>query len=179
MRKITTTEITLLTDAAAEHGVRLTEADKKASAALIRLGLSLSMPQESGPSRLIATAAGAAALRSLAPQTNETAAKRQADRAPSLGDVDFVGQPPTQSISADINGRGARPSGKLGVLVDLLCKAGGATIGELTAATGWQPHSVRGAIAGILKKKLGLPVLSQKSEAGRIYVIASTVEEAA
>jgi hypothetical protein len=39
-------------------------------------------------------------------------------------------------------------------------------------ATGWQPHSVRGAISGNLKKKLGLAVVSDKVEArGRVYRI--------
>ena len=46
----------------------------------------------------------------------------------------------------------------------------GATIDEIVAATGWQPHTVRGAFAGALKKKLGLEVTSEKVEGrGRIY----------
>ena len=46
----------------------------------------------------------------------------------------------------------------------------GATIEELTAATGWQSHTVRGAMAGALKKKLGLEVTSEKVEnRGRVY----------
>ena len=47
---------------------------------------------------------------------------------------------------------------------------GGATIDEIVAATGWQPHTVRGAFAGALKKKLGLEVTSEKVEGrGRVY----------
>ena len=50
----------------------------------------------------------------------------------------------------------------------------GATIDEIVAAFGWQPHTVRGAIAGALKKKLGLEVTSEKIEGrGRVYHIAS------
>ena len=46
----------------------------------------------------------------------------------------------------------------------------GASIDEIIAATGWQPHTVRGAIAGALKKKLGLTVTSDKVEGrGRVY----------
>jgi hypothetical protein len=46
----------------------------------------------------------------------------------------------------------------------------GATIDEIVAATGWQPHTVRGAFAGALKKKLGLEVSSEKVEGrGRVY----------
>ncbi len=48
----------------------------------------------------------------------------------------------------------------------------GASIAEIAAATGWQPHTVRGAIAGALKKKLRLEVTSEKVEGrGRIYKI--------
>ena len=46
----------------------------------------------------------------------------------------------------------------------------GATIEEIMAATGWQSHTVRGAMAGALKKKLGLEVTSEKVESrGRVY----------
>ena len=46
----------------------------------------------------------------------------------------------------------------------------GATIEEIMAATGWQSHTVRGAMAVALKKKLGLEVASEKVEGrGRVY----------
>ena len=44
----------------------------------------------------------------------------------------------------------------------LLCRRDGATIEELQAATGWQQHSVRGFLAGTVKKKLGLTLVSEK-----------------
>ena len=51
------------------------------------------------------------------------------------------------------------------------------TIGDLTKAMSWQPHSVRGAISGTLKKKLGLAVTSENVEGrGRVYRIASAGE---
>jgi hypothetical protein len=65
----------------------------------------------------------------------------------------------------------AAPKGKLGALVTLLRRERGATLPEMMDATGWQAHSVRGAIAGAIKKKLGLTVLSEKSEDGRSYRI--------
>jgi hypothetical protein len=65
------------------------------------------------------------------------------------------------------------PGSKQALLVDLLRRKGGATIAETVKATGWQPHSVRGAISGALKKKLGLAVKSEKVEGrGRVYRIA-------
>jgi len=53
---------------------------------------------------------------------------------------------------------GVRPGTKQALLIDLLRRKDGATIGEIVDAIGWQPHSVRGAISGTLKKKLGLIV---------------------
>jgi hypothetical protein len=65
-----------------------------------------------------------------------------------------------------------RADSKQALLVDLLRRKEGATIAEVVKATGWQPHSVRGAISGSLKKKLGLAVVSDKMEGrGRVYRI--------
>jgi len=67
-----------------------------------------------------------------------------------------------------------RPGTKQALLVDLLRRKEGATIAEVVKATGWQPHSVRGAISGALKKKLGLAVASDKVEdRGRVYRITA------
>ena len=68
------------------------------------------------------------------------------------------------------------PSGKLAALIALLQTDAGTTIEAMMEATGWQAHSVRGAISGSLKKKLGLEVLSEKTETGRIYRIASAAK---
>jgi hypothetical protein len=60
--------------------------------------------------------------------------------------------------------------------INLLCRREGATIEELQAATGWQAHSVRGFLAGAVRKKLGLTLLSEKSDAGlRCYRISDAV----
>ena len=65
-----------------------------------------------------------------------------------------------------------RPGTKQALLIDLLKRKKGATIAEIVAATGWQAHSVRGAISGALKKKLGLMVTSGPVEKrGRVYRI--------
>jgi predicted transcriptional regulator len=59
-------------------------------------------------------------------------------------------------------------------MIALLRRPAGATIDEIVAATGWQKHTVRGAIAGALKKKLGLQVTSEKVEGrGRVYQITN------
>lgn len=66
----------------------------------------------------------------------------------------------------------ARPGTKLALLIELLSREGGATIAEIVDATRWQKHSVRGAISGTVKKKLGLAVSSETVEGrGRVYRI--------
>ena len=66
-----------------------------------------------------------------------------------------------------------RTGSKQAVLMGLLGSADGASVPEMAAKAGWQPHSVRGAISGTLKKKLGLTVTSTVVEGrGRVYRIA-------
>lgn len=73
---------------------------------------------------------------------------------------------------ADDN-RQPRAGTKQALLVDMLRRPRGVTIDEIVEATGWQRHTVRGAFAGALKKKLGLAIASEKVEGrGRVYKIA-------
>ena len=70
--------------------------------------------------------------------------------------------------------RAKREGTKQAVLVELLTRAEGATLPQMTEATGWQVHTVRGAMAGALKKKLGLEITSEKQTgADRIYRITN------
>jgi hypothetical protein len=57
---------------------------------------------------------------------------------------------------------GVRKTGKLGTVIAMLRRPRGASIAELSKATGWQAHSVRAAISATIKKKLGLDVQSEK-----------------
>lgn len=67
-----------------------------------------------------------------------------------------------------------RQGTKLAQLAALLGRKQGCSIAEAMAATGWQAHSIRGAISGALKKKLGLTVTSELAEGrGRVYRIAT------
>ena len=66
--------------------------------------------------------------------------------------------------------RTPREGTKQAMLIAMLRAPDGATIAEIMGATGWQSHTVRGAMSGALKKKLGLEVTSEKIEdRGRVY----------
>ena len=65
-------------------------------------------------------------------------------------------QPPTPKLPTP------RAGTKQAQVITLLQRPEGATIAEIVAATGWQAHSARGMISGALKKKLGLPITSEK-----------------
>jgi len=66
-----------------------------------------------------------------------------------------------------------RENSKQAQVIALLKRPEGATITQICEATGWQSHTVRGAFAGSLKKKLGLTIVSVKDEnAERVYRIA-------
>jgi hypothetical protein len=60
----------------------------------------------------------------------------------------------------------------------MLAAPDGASIPDLMEATGWQAHSVRGALAGTIKKKLGRHVHSETTDRGRVYRIAPTDQPA-
>ena len=69
-----------------------------------------------------------------------------------------------------LEGIAVRPGTKLAALVVALRRPQGATSLQLMLATGWQPHTVRGAISGMLRKKLGLHVVLAHNESGeRVY----------
>ena len=58
-------------------------------------------------------------------------------------------------------------------VIALLQSPTGATIEAMMKATGWQPHSVRGFLAGVVRKRLKLKLGSKKVEGNRVYQIAS------
>lgn len=70
--------------------------------------------------------------------------------------------------------RAKREGTKQAVLIDLLKRPEGATLPQMVEATNWMVHTVRGAMAGALKKKLGLEITSEKQPGSdRIYRITN------
>ncbi len=110
------------------------------------------------------TDAGLAAI-GVEPEGGDTAPKG-ADEVPS---AEASQDTPTEPAAAP-KARTPREGTKQATLIAMLRAPDGATIEEIMAATGWQSHTVRGAMAGALKKKLGLEVTSEKVEnRGRVY----------
>jgi hypothetical protein len=85
-----------------------------------------------------------------------------------------TGAKSAKSAKSPKKAAGARRGSKTAKFLDLLKRSGGATGKDLMKATGWQAHSVRGFISGVLGKKMGLTVTSTKAEDGeRRYSVKS------
>jgi hypothetical protein len=65
----------------------------------------------------------------------------------------------------------ARPDTKHARIIAMLRTPAGATITAIMTATDWQQHSVRGFLAGVVRKKLGFNLVSEQTDKGRVYRI--------
>ena len=65
----------------------------------------------------------------------------------------------------------ARRESKKAHIIAMLHVPGGVTIQAMARAANWQPHSVRGFLAGVVRRKLGLNLISAAGESGRVYRI--------
>ncbi len=140
-----------------------TDSQTKADAALNRIWRN----DEDGRAILLhITDAGLAAI-GVEPDSGNSA-PTGADAAPSAE------APQNAPVEADRapKTRTPRTGTKQAKLIEMLRADGGATIDEIVAALEWRPHTVRGALAGALKKKLGLTITSEKIDGrGRVYAI--------
>ena len=80
--------------------------------------------------------------------------------------------------SGDISGaaNNTRAGTKHARILAMLRDGAGTTIAAMMAATGWQQHSVRGFLAGVVRKKLGLNLVSEPGERGRTYRIVGNAD---
>ncbi len=122
---------------------------------------------------LVATPAADAALDGsttdaapAAPQRPAKAKDRKATAKPQPKGRKATGAAPAPATPK------TRTGTKQAQLIALLKRAKGASIAEIAEALEWQPHTVRGTLAGALKKKLGLTIVCEPHETrGRIYRI--------
>jgi hypothetical protein len=78
----------------------------------------------------------------------------------------------SRTRSAFVSSKSAgRPGTKHARVIAMLRAPAGATIAAIMAATEWQQHSVRGFLAGVVRKKLGLNLVSEQTDKGRVYRI--------
>ena len=118
---------------------------------------------------LIITDAGLEAI-AVEPDTAPQAATRgeETDEAPAAP-TEASGQPAPATAPRE---RKTREGTKQALVIEMLRRPEGATIAEIVEATAWVGHSVRGFLAGALKKKLGLTIDSEKDATrGRVYKI--------
>jgi hypothetical protein len=71
-----------------------------------------------------------------------------------------------------------RVNSKKARVLALLRAPNGATITSIMRATGWQPHTVRGFLTAVVRKKLGLTLESTKTKSERVYRIADASSDA-
>lgn len=152
-----------LLEAAAAHEdgfIDIAKAGKTTARALIKEGLLIATPQNGAEGRCLITTEGRAAVK---PDVAEAKGKQTKPlkgdgRKKSTQDVPTLEPAPAP---AKLN--------KTELMVQLLTRPKGASIAAMSEATGWLPHSVRGFMAGTLKKKLGMTVTSEKLDGLRIY----------
>jgi len=95
------------------------------------------------------------------------------------------GRPAKARSSSKVRPKAARSAGHKGRanskqarVVGLLRRPGGATIATIMTCTGWQPHTVRGFFAAVVRKRLALRLESEKTDGERVYRIVAGMTSA-
>jgi len=99
--------------------------------------------------------------------------KRKATTKPTTGAAAMRGPAAKASASGGTPDPNSGASGtKQSRVLALLRSPAGATMGAMIQATGWQQHSVRGFLAGVVRKRLKLKLTSKKLDGNRVYQIS-------
>jgi Protein of unknown function (DUF3489) len=100
-------------------------------------------------------------------QPRKRGAKSESRQAPRRAGVTRKSTDAARRKSAT----GGRAESKQATVISMLRSQKGTTIAVIMKATGWQQHSVRGFFAGVVRKRLGLTLVSEKTDDERIYRI--------
>lgn len=125
-------------------------------------------PAAAAKPKQVSTAAGALRQPAVAPTASQTRKSAATSRAKATARSSSVA-PPVPENSTGLS--------KQVRLISLLQAKPGATIAQMMTLTGWQAHTVRGTISGVLRKKLGLKVICGPSmdSGARLYRIIGVV----
>jgi len=94
--------------------------------------------------------------------------KRRSKSESASGQIRAKGPTKVQSVTGSIRSRTKQEA-----VLGLLRRPQGATIAAITEATGWLQHSVRGFLAGVVRKRLKLKLGSDRVDGNRVYKITS------
>jgi hypothetical protein len=118
-----------------------------------------------------------------APRTNDSTTKTRNSvkrtTARTVGQLKSVAGPAAHQGPRAASQPTARHESKKAHIIAMLRAPGGVTIEAMARAAKWQPHSVRGFLAGVVRKKLGLTLVSVTAENGRVYRITDRTASAA
>ena len=92
-------------------------------------------------------------------------------RSPPKSASSAASAEPSRRTAGDARPENVNPGSKQSRVIAMLQSPAGATIAALMKATGWQPHSVRGFLAGVVRKRLKLELGSTKVDGNRVYQI--------
>jgi hypothetical protein len=104
-------------------------------------------------------------------KTKKTAVRKSTARFTSRNAAQHISRVRRQRQSEPPPARAQRTDSKQAQVIKMLRAPSGTTIETMMTATGWQQHSVRGFLTGVIRKKFGLNLVSEAGDGGRVYRI--------